>query len=352
MAEKRVTLREVAEQAGVTRMTASLALRGKSRVSDATRRKVLKAAEKLGYEPDPEVAKLMAHIRKKQTVETKACLALLTSGRTADEWKCSVTEQKYVEGAKQRARAYGYRIETFWLNDPRMSGARLSNIIWNRGIEGVIIAPLQGRLTDVDSRSIDLRFDLFSAVEISETIDEPDLDRALHDQYTSMLKLLGRLSDLNYRTAGLVLEEALDLRVNHQWAAAYIYYRQQSAHKGMPPPLILPTAKQSTFDRWYDRYRPDAIISVAGFGLELASNRGLKIPQEVGYASLDVSGVEAVLPGVSGIDQQSELVGAAAVDMVVGAIQRGQRGIPDHPFRTQMEGTWVPGRTVVQRRFT
>lgn len=56
MRRRRVTLQDVANQAGVNRVTASVALgrspRGGTRVSDATRQRVLKVAETLGYTPN------------------------------------------------------------------------------------------------------------------------------------------------------------------------------------------------------------------------------------------------------------------------------------------------------------
>ena len=85
------------------------------------------------------------------------------------------------------------------------------------------------------ARSIRLDFNLFSAVEISETVEWPYLDRAVHDQYTSMLRALDQLSSLNYKIIGLVLEEALDLRVNGKWTAAYLRYRNQWAPRDYPP---------------------------------------------------------------------------------------------------------------------
>jgi LacI family transcriptional regulator len=273
----------------------------------------------------------------------------LTSGETAQAWKRSITERRYVEGVQARAREYGYRVDMFWLNEPGLTGSRLSNIIWNRGIEGVIIAPLQGRLIGGPARKIDLDFDLFSAIALSETIEEPDLDRALHDQYTAMLLALKEMSALNYRTIGFVVDEELDLRVNHKWTAAYVYYRREVGRKRMLPPLIMSTVKQSTFDRWLDRYKPDAIVSIAHIGLDLLLARGLDIPGDIGYASLDIDGDMSAYPDVSGIDQQSELVGGAAVDMVVSAIQRGYRGIPVHPARTQIEGAWVSGKSAVRQ---
>ena len=346
----RVPLRLIAEKTGLTRMAVSLALRGRSGVSRENRERVLKAAADLGYEPDPEKAKLLSHIRMRHNPEVKACLALLTSGRTPDAWKHFITERKYVEGARDRAAEYGYRMDEFWIGEPGMTMSRLSSIIASRGIEGIIIAPLQQKLSDHAPRTIDLNFDLFSAVEISETVEKPDLNRCIHDQYTAMLKVLDGLAGLNYRSPGFVIEEALDLRVNGKWTAAYLYYRHRHGPKSMPPPLIMETASQAVFDRWFDRHQPDAIISVDRFGLRFLQRRGLKIPREVGYASLDIDGDAEAHPGISGIDQHSRMVGAAAVDMLIAAIHRGQQGITREPVRMEVEGDWIAGNTTRKLR--
>ncbi|MFW6060632.1 MAG: LacI family DNA-binding transcriptional regulator, partial [Phycisphaeraceae bacterium] len=54
----RVTIRDVAREAGVSDTTVSLALRPKSRISDATRQRVLEAAQRLSYVPDRAAQRL------------------------------------------------------------------------------------------------------------------------------------------------------------------------------------------------------------------------------------------------------------------------------------------------------
>lgn len=345
----KVSLREIAKQCGVTRMAVSLALRNKQGVSEATRKQVLKVAKQMGYAPDPEVAKLMSRIRAKAPAEAKACLALLTSGARPAEWMLSVTERKYVEGAIARAREYGYRVEEFWRNEPGMSPARLSSILWNRGIEGLIIAPLQGLLPSKEARTVELDYKLFAVVEISETVESPDLDRSMHDQYTAMLKLLEELVRLNYRRLSLVLQSELDERVNGKWTAAYLRYRHLQPDLDLAPPLVLPKPNQKEFDRWFDKHQPEVLISVDRFGLHLAQGRGLRIPTDVAYATLDLDGDAAEISEVTGVDQNSHLVGAAAVDLLVAALHRGQRGIPAHPQRLEVEGTVRVGKTTPAR---
>ena len=341
----RATLREIAAKAGVTRMAVSLALRGKPGVSAETRKRVLRLAKQLGYTPDPEVSKLLARIRSRASFETGSCLALLTSGAVRGEWKRFATERKYVEGAAERAREYGYRLEEFWLDERGMTLDRLASIIWNRGIEGVIVAPLQGRLSGAHRRFLGFDFVRFAAVEISETIEKPDLDRAIHDQYTSMQRCLQELCALGYLRIGFVVEDSLDLRVNGKWTAAFLEHRNRHGEGDLVPPLILPGPRQSSFDRWFERHRPEVVVSVDRLGLALLKGRGCRIPRDVGYASLDLDGEDSPDLELSGIDQNSRQVGAAAVDMLVAAIQRGQRGVPEHPVRLEVEGTWSEGKS-------
>ncbi|MFH8251763.1 LacI family DNA-binding transcriptional regulator [Microbacterium sp. B2969] len=59
MSTRRATISDVAREAGVSPSTASVVFSGKTPVSDATRRRVLEAAESLGYTgPDPRAASL------------------------------------------------------------------------------------------------------------------------------------------------------------------------------------------------------------------------------------------------------------------------------------------------------
>jgi len=344
-----ISLQTIAQRAGVSRMAVSLALRNRPGVSKATRRRVVAVARKMGYVPDPELGKLMARMRQKITSEVRSCLAFCIPGAVEEGRIISPTEKKYLEGARHRAGEYGYRLEEFPMNQRETPVARLTSILWSRGIEGLIFAPLQQRLSGDSTRRIEMDIEKFSAVEISETIESPDLDRATSDPYAAMVRTLEELHRLGYRRPGLVLEEALDLRVGGKWTAAFL--RMTRGDADLPAPYLVAVPRQLDFDRWFERNRPDAVISVDRLGLRLLQGRGTKIPEQVGYASLDLDGDLPGFPEASGIDQNSRLVGAAAVDLVVAAIQRGQKGIPSHPLRTMVEGSWRNGKSTRLKQF-
>ena len=74
---QKITLKDVAEEAGVSRMTVSLALRGHAKITEATKNKVRRAADSLVYVPNPHISALGAHIRSSKQKALPASLAYL-----------------------------------------------------------------------------------------------------------------------------------------------------------------------------------------------------------------------------------------------------------------------------------
>lgn len=48
----------------------------------------------------------------------------------------------------------------------------------------------------------------------------------------------------------------------------------------------------------------------------------------------------------AGVNQHAKVIGAAAVDLVNGQLQRNEFGIPAHPKLVLIKGEWVDGETV------
>jgi hypothetical protein len=53
--------------------------------------------------------------------------------------------------------------------------------------------------------------------------------------------------------------------------------------------------------------------------------------------------------GCSGIDQNNERVGEAAVDLVVEQLHGNIFGFPENPKTVLIEGSWVAGKTTGRR---
>ena len=69
----------------------------------------------------------------------------------------------------------------------------------------------------------------------------------------------------------------------------------------------------------------------------------------VGYIFLVSRNVHEGEKLLAGINQEGAAVGAAAVNFLVGMIQRNERGVPRHPLQLLLSGTWQSGPSVIER---
>jgi LacI family transcriptional regulator len=338
---ERVPLRVIAEQADVSRMTVSRALRNDPSISAATRRRIQKLARALGYRPDPDLARVLDTIRVRKRHRLPNAIAYLTAYDDPAAWRKNPVQRRFFEAATRRAADCGYRLEEFWAKAPGMTDERLGEIIRHRGIDGLIVAPLPAPQLLFQ----DLPWEHFSAVEIGYSLIRPELDRVCNHQYQSMLLLARRLYECGYRRVGLALDAVQDERVFHHWRAGHL-----AAHSLWGPgdaralTFLATEWNRAAFARWFAQARPDAIITIGPFVEEWLGKLGRRIPDDVGVANVDLR------PGAAatGIDQNAAMVGAAAVDLVVSLVNQNRRGVPAVPRVTLVQGTFVEGRTTLR----
>src|SRR4051794_27638898 len=101
----RPSLRVVAEMAGVSAMTVSKALRNLPKIAPRTRARILRLAAKLGYRPDPEITRLMQHMRRSSQPSFQALICAVTD-RPAGS--AHPYHRGVIAGAEQQARSRGY----------------------------------------------------------------------------------------------------------------------------------------------------------------------------------------------------------------------------------------------------
>jgi len=138
----RPSIRDVALRAGVSHTTASLALRRDTRIPRKTRQRVERAASQLGYRCHALVSSLMAQLRTIKTRPDTETLGFITSWPTRDGWKALPHQRLFFSGVEKRARELGYKVDVFWLREPGMTSRRMSQILYTRGIRGLILQSL------------------------------------------------------------------------------------------------------------------------------------------------------------------------------------------------------------------
>jgi LacI family transcriptional regulator len=338
-----VSLTRIAEEAGVSKMTVSLALRRSRRIAAATQTRIIAIAERLGYTPNPEVGRLMSAIRHGKANERGCPLAYVTTGAPRGVWRNSFTELQYWHGANSRAREYGYYIDEYWADEPSMSEHRLSDILWHRGVQGIIVPPIFRTLRR-ETRELALHFDWkrFAAVAISDMLVDPPINRVIHDHYSSMLLACRTLTHLGYKRIGLCLQEHMDLTVNQRWQAAFRQHAvNQASSKNWLEPFIVASIDAGRLKLWIKAEQPDVLIGADRRMPDILRRIGYDPGAVLGYADMDVNSDDPMQQGISGIVQNSFTAGMAAVDLVVAAINRNEHGIPEHPLVLQVEGAWA-----------
>jgi LacI family transcriptional regulator len=337
--ESRPSIRDIAARLGISHTTVSLVLRNSPRITAATKRDVRRVARELGYHPDATVSTLMAKLRTIRTTAVRESLGFITAWPRRDGWRDVPNHVRFFDGAKRRALEVGYSLTELWLKEPGMTDRRMTRILRHRGIRGLILLSLPktgGRL--------ELEWKHFACVTKGLTVEYPPVHRVLSSHYEDMHLMLTELQRRQYRRIGLVLGEALSARVDRAWLASFLVHQNGRGVGPWVPPLITPEeAGEETFVQWFKSHRPDAILFSERPIPKWVARLNLRVPEDVALAHLDWS--KHVSP-MAGIDSESEIVGEAAIDLLVGQLQANEFGIPKHEKIVTVRGRWVPGSSV------
>ena len=320
------TLEEVAKAAGVSKSTVSRALRNHPRISKATCERIQALVKTLEYRPDPLIATWINRRwgRGGREIET---IAWVTAYPARDEWKVHPFTRRVFHGAETRAKERGYRLEAFWAREPRMTGARLSHILTSRGIRGVCVATLPKGLGQLS-----LKWEEFSCAAVGYSMHQPELHRASPHHFQGIGLALRSLRAAGHQRIGVWIDRNVSDKVDHNWMAGVLLFQNQHPDAQVSLLVSAATAKVAEFEAWYRRHGPDVMLASDNFVWTWLNALGLKLP----VATL------AWEPGSRqpGLDQRPYEVGEAAVDLVIGQLQRNEKGIPRVPRVVMVEGDW------------
>jgi LacI family transcriptional regulator len=340
--DPRVTVRDIADRAGVSHTTVSLALRNDPRILAKTRQDIRRVAKDLGYRQDAVLSTLMAHLRRIRTRPTDAALGFITAWPTREGWSQSANHRRFHAGVLLRANELGYKVDEFWLRELGMTPARMTRILRARGIQGLILQSLpqsNGRLS--------LNWDYFACVTKGLTVTRPPLHRVVSSHYEDMRLVLKRLMRHGYRRIGLVLGEVQSNRVDQAWMAAYYVYERGVARCDHVSPLLLNEDEpRRRFERWLHSHRPEVVLFSDQPVQDWISSLGLSVPGDIGLVNIDWSPERAPM---TGLDSEPESIGVAAVDLLVGQLHAHEHGVPRHEKIVTIKGRWVHGTTIRPR---
>lgn len=341
-ATRRVTLRMIAAETGVSVMTVSRALREDTFVAPKLRARLRRKAAAMGYRPDPHLSALSAYRKRIRPPAERAVIGFLTAEDRAS-FRASTVTRDALLGAVERGRETGYRIELLWLSDLAKRHRNPSAVLLARGIRGLILS----RLPDIGVR-LDLDWAEFSCVAVGYSLKEPAFNRVASHQFQDVILAFEQARALGYRRPALLLSTALDERTQHQFFGAFLYSQQALAVENRLPILwsdeVVRAADLAPFMR---RHRPDVLLSIWPLARTAVRALKLRVPQEVGFIDLCLEEKSA---GIAGVYQDFHQIGRAAVDRVNLLLQVWERGAPAKSEVTALYGEWIEGKTVRAQR--
>jgi len=336
------SLADVANAARISKVAASFALRNRPGVSKATRARVLRIAKNLGYAPDARAAALMAGVRGAKSKELLP-IAWLNTNREKDAWHKYKFLSPFLEGARERAQQLGYRLDEIWTHEPGMTMQRIAQILYQRGIGGVIVT--------YPARHLRLRWDHFACVGIGGALLAPRLHRVLTDSNFNLLLALKCLRRQGYRRIGICLENEVDRFSHHPLRSTAYHFTATTPRANQVPPFFyssrddaerVQAARQVA--AWFRAHRPQVIVGCTAYLLPWLRAAGARVPQDVGIVHLakdeDVS-------DWAGIHSHKREHGVTAAEWVIALLQRNELGLPRLGLDTLVRGKWCAGRTLL-----
>jgi LacI family transcriptional regulator len=303
------------------------------------------AAERLGYQRNAAVGELMAQLRRTGSSQFTPTLALLNANENPHATTQHPTVPVYVRGIQKRALELGYSLDEFWLHTPQMTGSRLASILRARGIRGAVVV---GLLHDNKlPQSMRQLWDEIPAAVTGVRVREPQLSFAGSDQYALALQAYEQAWNLGYRRPALILDPVIDALIEGRFTAGFLIGERlhRLGARPIPPFTSIEPARRdpNLFRKWVDQYRPDVLFTLYHETAKWLTSIGLSAPTDIGLIQYEWRQDHS---DWAGMNQRNDLVGEAAVDLVVSMIHNGLNGVPTQPVATLVPSQWVAGRTV------
>ena len=353
-ASGRVTQLDIARVAGVHNTTVSLALRNSPSIPLATRLRIQAVAGELGYSPDPALLALASYRKALAIPHRLEPIAYVTNHPTQWGWRRNPAEEQMFLGAQRRATERGYQVEHFWLNELGMNPRRLSQVLFSRGITGVILAPHPSQNEEL----MEFEWERFCAIKIGATAGFPTLHSVACDWAGAANLALGKARSAGYRRPGLLFSSEVEVEVNY--ATLNSFRTEQLRRGGDPVASVLlaerrmcgegcanPSSSQSRtlsdLSSWLASYRPDVVLGDRRAVLEVIEVLGIQIPRDLAFIDLSIDQADRAIAGTR---LNFGFTGSVAVDLLANQMLQHSRGVPLVATSTSVSAEWFDGASL------
>ena len=332
---------DIAKAAGVSPMTVSRAFRQNASVGEATRKKILRIAENMGYVFDSNAS----NFRAQRTGFVAVTIPSLNNGNFADT----------VRGLNEALQPAGLQILLGYTNYDVDEEERLVDQFLHRRPEAIVVTG--GRHTKRTRRLLDA-----SGIPVVETWDLPAKPIGYAVGFSNadaMGKMVEHLHSAAARRLAFIGGDdkgdtrGADRRRGFLSTAQTLGLEYELISLG-PPPVSMREGAKAMAELLEARQPVDAVVCVsdlAAFGaLTECHRRGILVPDDImvaGFGAFDVS--EVTVPGLSTLDAHSLMIGEKTGELLVNLL-RGDNAAGSEPRMSHIPPTLrISGSTVSQR---
>jgi hypothetical protein len=158
------------------------------------------------------------------------------------------------------------------------------------------------------------------------------------------------LRKLGYLRIGLATAREDQTRLAESFGMGVLIEQASLPESECVPPLIFSLAEVPMLPRivpeWMKANQVDVIISNWNELFDTFATTGIRLPEDVAFASLDTP---PSLPHIAGVVQNHRLVGQRAMEQLAIMTEAYQRGVPQAQAVTYIPGYWQDGVTAPQR---
>lgn len=331
-----VSLKDIANHCGVSVATVSKVLHDHSDISEATKKRVLKAAEELGYTANAAARALKTN----RTYNLGIVFVDLRNSGFMHEYFASMLNYFRIEAEK-----FGYDICFINNSVGRQKQTYLQHVLY-RGIDGVALICTNFQEPDIQ----ELARSSLPLVSLDHTFHNKTA--VLSDNMRGMISLVQYVYEKGHRriayihgNATSVTEnrmtgfykacEELDLSIPDEYITSCEYHEPDSCYKATKKLLTL-------------KERPTCILFPDDYaylgGSRAISEAGLKIPDDISVAGYDGIHMAKVMnPRLTTWEQNTEDLGKLAADKLIEKIENPRTAVPEHIV---VRGRLLEGETV------
>ncbi len=332
----RVTQRDVAQKYGCSHATVSLALSGNPRISEKVRAEIMQLAEKMGYRPDPSLAQLARSRFARRTSDYRANLAYLVHSKAT-----GAMQLRHLDAARRRAEQSGYKVESFDLAN-YASGSSAAQVLYNRGVRGIIIPSMPALVEDYLR---DHAWERFTIVCCSLGWARFVYNVVTDDVFAATRLAWSEVISRGYKRIGAAMFRhnpiAEDDYTRH---GASVAQQEALVPKNRRIPILVDCdpLDRDTFIRWFERHRPEVVLSFISRACEWLVDSGYRVPEDVAFTCLNVRPQERY----TGVLIPDPDLATTAVDFLISQIHQNQRGVPRVQQSLMLEPQWREGKTL------